>query len=167
MKTLEIGQLELGQEVRITTKLGDEKVFEGKVIDFSRMQTQIWIENEVDIYRFNMHHVEVVLVEQEEERAPEGIKDLSTIKAEYKEELAELWSAEVGYHTVKVYNSDEDGAEVYDCEFTAYDEDSAYLFCIAFGTFYNEKDALAYARTMRTKLKRTFDIEDKVTVYSC
>jgi len=166
MKTLEMGQLELGMEVRITTKLGDEKVFEGKVIDFSRMQTQVWIENEVDIYRFNMHHVEVVLVEQEEERAPDGLKTLKEIKEAIADELKGQWYEEIESVKVAVYNSDEDGAEVYDCEVQIVLDNGESIYP-TFGTFYNEKDALAYARTMRTKLKRTYDISEQVFVYSC
>jgi len=170
MKTLGMGQLELGQEVKVTFNSG--RVLEGKVMDFSRMQTQCWIENEVDIYHVNMHHATVELIEVEQveevapERAPEGLKDLSTIKAEYKEELSLLWNKDVEYHNVMVFNSDEDDVEVWDCEFNTKMEDGERI-TIYFGTFYNEKDALKHARDMRTKLKRTYDITDKVWVYTC
>ncbi|MEB9190473.1 hypothetical protein P4310_32165 [Bacillus thuringiensis] len=170
MKTLEMGQLELGMEVRITTKLGDEKVFEGKVIDFSRMQTQVWIENEVDIYRFNMHHVEVVLVEQVEEVAPErepnSLKTLKELKEAIADELKGQWYEEIESVKVAVYNAEEDGAEVYDCEVQIVLDNGESIYP-TFGTFYNEKDALKHARDMRTKLKRTYDISEQVFVYTC
>ncbi|AEQ34408.1 hypothetical protein D307_gp056 [Bacillus phage Bastille] len=169
MKTLEMGKLELGMEVRITTKLGDEKVFEGKVIDFSRMQTQVWIENEVDIYRFNMHHVEVVLVEKEQEEeapAPHSIRTLKELKALIKEELTQYWYEAIESVKVAVYNADEDGAEVYDCE-VQIALDSGDTLYPTFGTYYDEKEALKAARDMRTKLKRTYDITEQVFVYTC
>ncbi|MEB9608344.1 hypothetical protein P4J26_33085, partial [Bacillus cereus] len=162
--------LELGMEVRITTKLGDEKVFEGKVIDFSRMQTQVWIENEVDIYRFNMHHVEVVLVEQVEEVAPErepnSLKTLKELKEAIADELKGQWYEEIESVKVAVYNAEEDGAEVYDCEVQIVLDNGESIYP-TFGTFYNEKDALKHARDMRTKLKRTYDISEQVFVYTC
>ncbi|MEB9013914.1 hypothetical protein P4H82_27485 [Bacillus cereus] len=165
-----MGQLELGMEVRITTKLGDEKVFEGKVIDFSRMQTQVWIENEVDIYRFNMHHVEVVLVEQVEEVAPErepnSLKTLKELKEAIADELKGQWYEEIESVKVAVYNAEEDGAEVYDCEVQIVLDNGESIYP-TFGTFYNEKDALKHARDMRTKLKRTYDISEQVFVYTC
>lgn len=171
MKTLEMGKLELGMEVRITTKLGDEKVFEGKVIDFSRMQTQVWIENEVDIYRFNMHHVEVVLVEKEKEQeeeapAPHSIRTLKELKALIKEELTQYWYEAIESVKVAVYNADEDGAEVYDCEVQIV-LDSGDTLYPTFGTYYDEKEALKAARDMRTKLKRTYDITEQVFMYTC
>ncbi|AMW62049.1 hypothetical protein PHRODO_286 [Bacillus phage Phrodo] len=166
MKTLAMGQLELGQEVKVTFNSG--RVLEGKVMDFSRMQTQCWIENEVDIYHVNMHHATVELVEQEqeEERAPEGLLTLKELKGAIADELKGQWYEEIESVKVAVYNSDEDGAEVYDCEVQIVLDNGDSIYP-TFGTFYNEKDALKHARDMRTKLKRTYDITDKVWVYSC
>jgi len=166
MKTLEMGQLELGQEVKVTFNSG--RVLEGKVMDFSRMQTQCWIENEVDIYYVNMHHATVELVEQEqeEERAPEGLLTLKELKGAIADELKGQWYEEIESVKVAVYNSDEDGAEVYDCEVQIVLDNGDSIYP-TFGTFYNEKDALKHARDMRTKLKRTYDITDKVWVYTC
>lgn len=170
MKTLEIGQLELGQEVKVTFK-GSGRVLEGKVIDFSKMQTQCWIENEIDIYHVVMHHAEVVLIEKEQEpvqevKAPQEVKDLKTIKAEYTKELMYNYCHDVEEHWVAVFNSDEDGEEVWDCEFNTRLEDGE-LITIYFGTFYNEADAMNYAKDMRTKLKRKYAITKKAYVYTC
>ncbi|ANI24620.1 hypothetical protein SMUDGE_291 [Bacillus phage Smudge] len=99
--------------------------------------------------------------------APYDVKNITQIKGEYKEELAELWDGEPDYHAVRVYNNDEDGAEVYDCEFSAYDEDGKYLFCVYFGTYYDEKEALKAARAMRTKLRKYYDIKGQVYTYAC
>ncbi|AHZ10583.1 hypothetical protein [Bacillus phage Megatron] len=99
--------------------------------------------------------------------APYDVKNITQIKGEYKEELAELWEGEPDYHEVRVYNNDEDGEEVYDCEFSAYDEDGKYLFCIYFGTYYDEKEATKAARAMRTKLRKYYDIKGQVYTYVC
>ena len=168
MKTLEIGQLELGQEVKVTFK-GSGRVLKGKVIDFSKGQTHFWLENEVDIYHVIMHHAEVVLVEREpvqEVKAPECLKTLKELKSAIADELKGQWYEEIESVKVAIYNADEDGIECWDCEVQILLDNGESVYP-TFGTFYNEKDALAYARTMRTKLKRTYDINEKVFVYTC
>lgn len=182
-----MGQLELGQVVKVTTKLGDEKVFEGKVMDFSKMQTQLWIENEVDIYRFNMHHVEVVLVEQEEKFDSSTLpaQDLLTmgelnkaIEQDAKEEGLSIRYDLEGAR-IMIYNNGEgyirdnkgdwiDNLECWDCELVLLFEDDERVYK-TFGTFFNEKDALKHARTMRSKLKagKYPDIEKDIEIYTC
>jgi len=157
---------ELNQEVKVDIRGGYTVI--GKVVDFNPSQETIYVEcNQTNDWVTIHPEVDsIAIVEQEEGRAPEGLKDLSTIKAEYKEELSLLWNKDVEYHNVMVFNSDEDDVEVWDCEFNTKMEDGERI-TIYFGTFYSEKDALKCARDMRTKLKRSYDIDSKVTVYSC
>ncbi|AEW47293.1 hypothetical protein BCB4_0061 [Bacillus phage B4] len=167
MKTLEMGQLELGQEVKVTFNSG--RVLEGKVMDFSKGQTHFWIENEVDIYHVIMHHATVELIEAEvvqTEKAPNSLKTLKELKEAIADELKGQWYEEIENVKVAVYNTEEDGAEVYDCEVQIVLDNGESIYP-TFGTFYNEKDALKHARAMRTKLKRTYDISEQVFVYTC
>ncbi|OTZ48014.1 hypothetical protein BK762_19870 [Bacillus thuringiensis serovar toumanoffi] len=98
--------------------------------------------------------------------APLDVKNITEIKGEVKEELSTLWG-DVDYYAVKVFNSDEDGAEIYDAEFNAYDEDGKYLFNVYFGTYYDEKEAVKAAKAMRTKLAKYFNVIKGVELYAC
>ncbi|AMW62893.1 hypothetical protein DIGNKC_1 [Bacillus phage DIGNKC] len=98
--------------------------------------------------------------------APYDVKNITEIKGEVKEELSTLWG-DVDYYAVKVFNSDEDDTEVYDCEFNAYDEDGKYLFNVYFGTYYDEKEAVKAAKAMRTKLAKYFNVIKGVELYAC
>lgn len=164
MKTLEMGQFELGQEVAVS--LPSRNNFTGKVVDFTERQTLIWVENEEDIFQVNMHHAEVALVEQEETPAPHSIRTLKELKAAIKDELNGQWYEEIESVKVAVYNSEEDGQEVYDCEVQMILDNGESIYP-TFGTYYDEKEALKAARDMRTKLKRSYDISEQVFVYTC
>lgn len=167
MKIMEIGQFELGQEVKVLFQSGN--AIEGKVIDFTDSQKLIWVENSEDVFQINMYHASVFLNEQEpvqEVQAPHSIRTLKELKALIKEELTQYWYESIESVKVAVYNAEEDGAEVYDCEVQMV-LDSGDTLYPTFGTFYNEKDALKHARDMRTKLKRTYDISEQVFVYTC
>ncbi|AGT13444.1 hypothetical protein TROLL_2 [Bacillus phage Troll] len=169
MKKMHAHEMELGLEVVVEMKGGI--TLEGKIMDYTMSREIIWVETSEDFYQVNtevdnVFYAPTKPAEVAPERAPEGLKDLSAIKAEYKEELSLLWNKDVEYHNVMVFNSDEDDVEVWDCEFNTKMEDGERI-TIYFGTFYNEKDALKCARDMRTKLKRSYDIDSKVTVYTC
>ena len=167
---------ELNQEVIVEMVCGFK--LEGKIVDRTRAG-DIWVErtSDKDCLLVSPEIDRVTIVEKVEEvaqttKAPYGLKSITEIKSEYKKDLSELWNKDVESHNVKVFNNYDDSfnsvedVEVWDCEFNTKMEDGERI-TIYFGTFYNEKDALQCAREMRTKLKRTFDIEDKVTVYTC
>ena len=176
MKIMEIGQFELGQEVKVLFPSGN--AVEGKVIDFTDSQSLIWVENSEDVFQVNMYHASIFLKEQEQKiPTPEanGFKSLAEVKAEIKTELSELWNQGIESVKVMVFNDETsvyDGyeelgrVECWDCEVQIRTEGDE-LIPIYFGQFFNEKDALKHARTMRTKLKRTYDISEQVFVYSC
>ncbi|AGY48402.1 methionine S-methyltransferase [Bacillus phage Spock] len=159
---------ELNQEVNVEIFKGAK--FSGRIVDVNAYQTVIWVERAEDCEWFMVDVMEdkVVFVdEKEEERAPEGLKTLKELKEAIADELKGQWYEEIESVKVAVYNSDEDGAEVYDCEVQILLDNGESIYP-TFGTFYNEKDALAYARDMRVKLNRsTYTITDKVWVYSC
>jgi len=159
----------MNQEVMVTTL--DGRSFTGRMVDLNDAGNIAWVDNGLDWFPIDLDNDKMSLVhpvkeETKEVKLPYDVKNITAIKAEYKEELAEQWE-DADYHTVMVYNNDEDGEEVYDCEFSAYDENGNYMFCVYFGTYYNEKEAVKAAKAMRTKLKKYFDIEGAVSVYTC
>lgn len=157
---------ELNQEVKVEMVSGFE--LEGKVVDFTSAG-DIWVErhSDKDWLLVSPEIDRVTIVEPVQEgRAPEGLLTLKELKSAIADELKGQWYEEIESVKVAVYNSDEDGAEVYDCEVQIVLDNGESIYP-TFGTFYNEKDALAYARTMRTKLKRTYDISEQVFVYTC
>ncbi|ASR78209.1 hypothetical protein PPISBEST_300 [Bacillus phage PPIsBest] len=159
----------LNNEVMVTTL--DGRSFTGMMVDINSAGNVAWIDiNEdwlpVDLTTDRVSLVNPVKEEAKEVKLPYDVKNITAIKAEYKEEMSEQWE-DVDYHTVMVYNNDEDGEEVYDCEFSAYDTTGDYMFCVYFGTYYDEKEALKAAKAMRTKLAKYFDIEGAVSVYTC
>ncbi|AGI12066.1 hypothetical protein BPS10C_069 [Bacillus phage BPS10C] len=168
----------LNNEVMVTTL--DGRSFTGTMVDVNTAGDVAWIDNGIDWVSVSMNHDRVSLVNPVKESnlseelaaevaaaipAPLDVKNITAIKGEYKEELAEQWD-DVDYHAVKVYNSSEDELEVYDCEFNAYN-DEGLMFTVAFGTYYDEKEAVKAARAMRTKLAKYFDIVKGVEVYAC
>lgn len=157
---------ELNQEVKVEMVSGFE--LEGKVVDFTSAG-DIWVErhSDKDWLLVSPEIDRVTIVEPvQEERAPEGLLTLKELKSAIADELKGQWYEEIESVKVAVYNSDEDGAEVYDCEVQILLDNGESIYP-TFGTFYNEKDALKHARDMRTKLKRTYDISEQVFVYTC
>ncbi|AXF41920.1 hypothetical protein [Bacillus phage Saddex] len=170
----------LNNEVMVTTL--DGRSFTGMMVDINSAGDVAWIDINEDWLPVDLTTDRVSLVNPVKEShlseelaaevaaaipAPLDVKNITQIKGEYKEELEQLWEGEPDYHAVRVFNNDEDGEEVYDCEFSAYDEDGKYLFCIYFGTYYDEKEATKAARAMRTKLRKYYDIKGQVYTYVC
>jgi len=156
----------LNQEVQVEMVSGFE--LEGKIVDFTSAG-DIWVErhSDKDWLLVSPELDKVTIIEKEEEvPAPHSIRTLKELKALIKEELTQYWYEEIESVKVAVYNSDEDGAEVYDCEVQIV-LDSGDTLYPTFGTYYNEKEALKAARDMRTKLKRTYDITEQVFMYTC
>ncbi|ANH50648.1 hypothetical protein BCPG3_075 [Bacillus phage BCPG3] len=155
--------------------------FSGRIVDIgldtniiwvNRTTTDEWVlvnvaKSRIDVLAEPKEEISEELANEVKEAipAPLDVKNITAIKGEYKEELAEQWE-DVDYHAVKVYNSSEDELEVYDCEFNAYN-DEGLMFTVAFGTYYDEKEAVKAARAMRTKLAKYFDIVKGVEVYAC
>lgn len=155
----------LGQEVKVTFGTGDSYI--GKVVDHAPRMNAIYVEvsslnNDWLLVSLERETVELV----QSEKASECLKTLKELKEAIADELKGQWYDEIESVKVAVYNSEEDGEEVYDCEVQIVLDNGDSIYP-TFGTFYNEKDALAYARTMRTKLKRTYDISEQVFVYTC
>ncbi|AMW62604.1 hypothetical protein BI001_gp001 [Bacillus phage Zuko] len=171
----------MGQLLFVECPNGD--YFSGRIVDIGLDTNIIWV-NRTTTDEWVLVNVAksriTVLAEPKEEiseelanevkeaiPAPLDVKNITEIKGEYKEELAEQWE-DVDYHTVMVYNSEDDnGTDIFDCEFTAYDTTGDYMFTVYFGTYYDEKEALKAARAMRTKLAKYYDIEGQVSVYTC
>lgn len=157
---------ELNQEVKVEMVSGFE--LEGKVVDFTSAG-DIWVERHSDkdwlLVSPEVDHITIIEPVQEVQ-APHSIRTLKELKSLIKEELTQYWYESIESVKVAVYNAEEDGAEVYDCEVQMV-LDSGDTLYPTFGTFYNEKDALKHARDMRTKLKRTYDISEQVFVYTC
>jgi len=157
---------ELNQEVQVEMVSGFE--LEGKIVDFTSAG-DIWVErhSDKDWLLVSPELDKVTIIEKEEEvPAPHSIRTLKELKEAIADELKGQWYEEIESVKVAVYNAEEDGAEVYDCEVQIVLDNGESIYP-TFGTFYNEKDALAYARTMRTKLKRTYDITEQVFMYTC
>ncbi|QVW28875.1 hypothetical protein [Bacillus phage SWEP1] len=173
----EMEMFKLNAEVKVEMVCGFE--LEGKIVDRTSAG-DIWVErhSDKDWLLVSPDVDRVTIIEPVEEiPTPEanGFKSLTEIKAEIKEEISQLWCQDIKSVSVKVFNDETsvyDGyeelgrVECWDCEVQVWTENKE-LINVYFGQFFNEKDALKHARDMRTKLKRTFDIEDKVTVYSC
>lgn len=158
---------ELNKEVEVEIFKGAK--FSGRIVDVNAYQTVIWVERAEDSEWFMVDVMEdkVVFVdEKEEERAPECLKTLKELKSAIADELKGQWYEEIESVKVAIYNADEDGIECWDCEVQILLDNGDSIYP-TFGTFYNEEDALKHARTMRTKLKRTYDISEQVFVYSC
>ncbi|UNA01686.1 hypothetical protein MG295_00269 [Bacillus phage vB_BcgM] len=109
----------------------------------------------------------------------EDVLTMTELKAKIKKELKEPEYNRADIESVKVavFNSSEgsvriDGQwiediECWDCEVQIELDNGESIYPV-FGTFYNEEDALKCARDMRVKLNRsTYDITDKVWVYTC
>ncbi|ASR78824.1 hypothetical protein AARONPHADGERS_303 [Bacillus phage AaronPhadgers] len=166
----------LNNEVMVTTL--DGRSFTGMMVDINSAGDVAWIDINEDWLPVDLTTDRVSLVNPVKKShlseelaaaipAPLDVKNITEIKGEYKEELAEQWE-DVDYHTVMVYNSEDDnGTDIFDCEFTAYDTTGDYMFTVYFGTYYDEKEALKAARAMRTKLRKYYDIEGQVSVYTC
>lgn len=155
----------LNQEVKVEMVSGFE--LEGKVVDFTSAG-DIWVERHSDkdwlLVSPDVDHI--TIIEQEQERTPECLKTFKELKSAIADELKGQWYEEIESVKVAIYNADEDGVACWDCE-VQIELDNGDSVYPTFGTFYNEKDALKYAREMRTKLKRTYDISEKVFVYTC
>lgn len=158
----------MNQEVMVTTL--DGRSFTGTMVDVNTAGDVAWIDNGIDWVSVSMNHDKVSLVNPVKEeitiKEPSDVKNITAIKAEYKEELSSQWE-DVSYHEVRVFNTEEDNVEVYDAEFAAYSEDGEYLFCVYFGTYYDEKQAVKAAKEMRTKLRKYFEVKGQVYVYTC
>ncbi|ALA13437.1 hypothetical protein AVV02_gp298 [Bacillus phage AvesoBmore] len=109
----------------------------------------------------------------------EDVLTMKELKSKIKEELKkpEYRRADIESVKVAVFNSSEgsvridgewiENIECWDCEVHIELDNGEPVF-ETFGTFYNEEDAVKYARDMRVKLNRaTYDITDKVWVYTC
>lgn len=162
---------ELNQEVKVEMVSGFE--LEGKVVDFTSAG-DIWVERHSDkdwlLVSPDVDHITIIEQEQEQEqeqeRTPECLKTLKELKSAIADELKGQWYEEIESVKVALYNAEEDGVECWDCEIQIVLDNGESVYP-TFGTFYNEKDALKYARDMRTKLKRTYDISEQVFVYTC
>lgn len=158
--------------------------FSGRVVDIgidtniiwvNRTTTDEWVmvnvaKSRIDVLDEPKEEITEELAKEVEAAipAPLDVKNITQIKGEYKEELEQLWDGEPDYHEVRVFNSEDDNeSDIYDAEFAAYDEDGQYLFCVYFGTYYDEKEALKAARAMRTKLRKYYDIKCQVYTYAC
>lgn len=197
MKKVNAHAMELGLEVIVETKGGftiEGKIIDytmSRQYIWVENNVDIYqINTEVDnVFEASAMHVPADMVESyqavlEEEafdssKLPaEDVLTMKELKAQIKKELKEPEYNRADIESVKVaiFNSLEgsvriDGEwiqnlECWDCE-VHIELDNGESIYPTFGTFYNEKDALAYARAMRTKLKRTYDITDKVWVYTC
>lgn len=158
---------QLNDEVKVEIKGGYTVI--GKVVDFNQSQETIYVECNTTKDWVTIHPEidRVTIVEPVQEvKSPEGLKDLKELKEAIADELKGQWYEDIESVKVAVYNTEEDGQEVYDCEVQIVLDNGESVYP-TFGTFYNEKDALKHARTMRTKLKRTYDISEQVFVYTC
>lgn len=158
----------LNNEVMVTTM--DGRSFTGTMVDINESGNVAWIDCNDDWRPIDLTVDRMSLVhpikEEEETPAPHSIRTIKELKALIKEELSQYWYEEIESVKVAVYNTEEDGAEVYDCEVQMV-LDSGDTLYPTFGTYYDEKQALKAAREMRTKLKRTYDISEQVFVYTC
>ncbi len=160
----------MNQEVMVTTL--DGRSFTGTMVDLNDAGNIAWIDNGLDWFPIDLDNDKMSLVnpvKEEEEitiKEPYDVKNITAIKAEYKEELSTQWE-DVEYHEVRVFNTEEDDVDVYDAEFAAYSENGEYLFCVYFGTYYDEKQAVKAAKEMRTKLRKYFEVKGQVYTYTC
>lgn len=175
---------QLNDEVKVEIFRGAE--FTGKIVDINSYNTIYWVERAEDSEWFMVDPKEdkIELVQKEEAFDPsklpaEDVLTMTELKAKIKEELKnpEYNRADIESVKVAVYNSSEGSVRIYgqwiediecwDCE-VQIELDNGESIYPTFGTFYNEEDALKHARDMRVKLNRsTYDITDKVWVYSC
>lgn len=171
MKKMYTHEMELGLEVVVEMK--DGITLEGKIMDYTLSREIIWVETSEDFYQINTEVNSVFYAPTkpaevvQTEKAPNSLKTLKELKEAIADELKGQWYEEIESVKVAVYNAEEDGAECWDCEVQIALDNGDTIYP-TFGTFFNEKDALAYARDMRVKLNRsTYTITDKVWVYSC
>ncbi|MGN4692221.1 hypothetical protein [Bacillus cereus group sp. MYBK215-1] len=143
----------LGTEVKVTFN-NDGYVLTGKVVDFTENMRYILIENEVDTFNIDTQKATVEVVTVEEVKAPE----IHFSNAEVKAEITSLTKYMDDYTTYMEVYEEEDMFDV-NVNVT---EEGEYVDGITAATFYNKADAMAFARKLRTAVKRYAEMQTTI-----
>ncbi|WP_242278563.1 hypothetical protein [Bacillus cereus group sp. BfR-BA-01313] len=147
----------LGTEVKVTfTKTGE--TLEGKVFDFTEDMCYIHVENEVDYYCIDTEYDTVEVLGTTPAPAVEvQPAEINLTNKEVKAKVQQLtkWFEEESNRLfIEVY--EEEGAiDV----LVNYHEDGDLVEDICVATFYNEKEAVKFARKLHTAIKRYATID--------
>lgn len=143
----------LGTEVKVTFN-NDGYVLTGKVVDFTENMRYILIENEVDTFNIDTQKATVEVVTVEEVKAPQ----MHFTNAEVKAEITSLTKYMDDYTTYMEVYEEED---MFDVNVNV-KEEGEYVDGITAATFYNKADALAFARKLRTAVKRYAEMQTTI-----
>ncbi|MFA2595260.1 hypothetical protein ABR772_25730 [Bacillus cereus] len=143
----------LGTEVKVTFN-NDGYVLTGKVVDFTENMRYILIENEVDTFNIDTQKATVEVVTVEEVKAPE----FHLTNAEVKAEITSLTKYMDDYTTyMEVYEE----ADMFDVNVNVMEE-GEYVDGVTAATFFNKADAMAFARKLRTAVKRYAEMQTTI-----
>lgn len=143
----------LGTEVKVTFN-NDGYVLTGKVVDFTENMRYILIENEVDTFNIDTQKATVEVVTVEEVKAPE----IHFTNAEVKAEITSLTKYMDDYTTYMEVYEEED---MFDVNVNVMEE-GEYVDGITAATFFNKADAMAFARKLRTAVKRYAEMQTTI-----
>lgn len=142
----------LNQEVKATFINGE--VITGKVVDFTENMRYILIENEVDTFNIDTQKATVEVVTVEEVKAPQ----MHFTNAEVKAEITSLTKYMDDYTTYMEVYEEED---MFDVNVNVMEE-GEYVDGITAATFFNKADAMAFARKLRTAVKRYAEMQTTI-----
>ncbi|HDR8302795.1 TPA: hypothetical protein QC153_002155 [Bacillus cereus] len=143
----------LGTEVKVTFN-NDGYVLTGKVVDFTENMRYILIENEVDTFNIDTQKATVEVITVEEVKAPQ----MHFNNAEVKAEITSLTKYMDDYTTYMEVYEEED---MFDVNVNV-KEEGEYVDGITAATFYNKADAMAFARKLRTAVKRYAEMQTTI-----
>lgn len=143
----------LGTEVKVTFN-NDGYVLTGKVVDFTENMRYILIENEVDTFNIDTQKATVEVVTVEEVKAPQ----MHFTNAEVKAEITSLTKYMDDYTTYMEVYEEED---MFDVNVNVMEE-GEYVDGITAATFFNKADAMAFARKLRTAVKRYAEMQTTI-----
>lgn len=143
----------LGTEVKVTFN-NDGYVLTGKVVDFTENMRYILIENEVDTFNIDTQKATVEVVAVEEVKAPQ----IHFSNAEVKAEITSLTKYMDDYVTYMEVYEEED---MFDVNVNV-KEEGEYVDGVTAATFYNKADAMAFARKLRTAVKRYAEMQTTI-----